>query len=565
MTDLKTAKIAFVLGGLAVSLVGCAIEARDHEKGGAPAVGEQGEPRGEDPGAPSASSERSPAEVAVSEAASDFDREFQAAGAEFDVPAAVLKAIAWTETRYSMVVGEEEHPGHPAAFGVMALSGARLEDGARLANVSVDDAKLVPLANVRAAAALLSSWANEAAIARGEVASWEPVVARYSAIELDTARTQYVRDNVFTAMKKGLGAVSVDTSVYKLFPSEEYGPMNELLAAGPDYPGSIWRASGNYNSRGGTKVGMVIIHTCEGGYSGCWSWLTNPNAQASAHYVVREDGMEITQLVSEANRAWHIAASYNCNNNGGVDCNRNGTSSNNFTVGIEHGGYASQKSFPAGQIEASAKLVCDISKDHAIPRDRFHIVGHGKLQPYDRTDPGPNWPWAQYITRIDEICGTPPTPPPPPDPPTNPPPSSGGEIIIDSNNANNDPTKAKLFVSGNWTPSTNVKPFFGTGYYWADVAAVSDGAEFTFYLPQDETRTVDAYWPAASDRSSSTPFVVFNAQGQRIANVKVDQRTNGSKWNTIGTFAFTAGWNKVVLSRWAGTGAIVVADAVRIR
>jgi hypothetical protein len=34
---------------------------------------------------------------------------------------------------------------------------------------------------------------------------------------------------------------------------------------------------------------------------------------------------------------------------------------------------------------------------------------------------------------------------------------------------------------------------------------------------------------------------------------------------TLGTWNFTAGWNKVVLSRWATPGKVVIADAVRIR
>src|SRR5690606_32510446 len=139
------------------------------------------------------------------------------------------------------------------------------------------------------------------------------------------------------------------------------------------------------------------------------------------------DGKEISQLVTEANRAWHVAASYNCNLNGGTMCGRQGQSVNTFSIGIEHAGYASQKSFPGGQIEASAKLVCDMTKAHGIPRDRFHIVGHGKLQPYNRTDPGPNWPWSSYISRINTLCGSGGTKPPPA-------PSSGG-LVIDSNDA----------------------------------------------------------------------------------------------------------------------------------
>ena len=87
---------------------------------------------------------------------------------------------------------------------------------------------------------------------------------------------------------------------------------------------------------------MVIIHTCEGAYSGCWGWLANSASGVSAHYVVKEDGREISQLVREANRAWHIAATYECSLNGSMECGARATRSNNFTVGIEHAGFASQ-------------------------------------------------------------------------------------------------------------------------------------------------------------------------------------------------------------------------------
>lgn len=294
---------------------------------------------------------------------------------------------------------------------------------------------------------------------------------------------------------------------------------------------------------------MVVIHTCEGTYSGCWGWLTNSSANVSAHYVVKEDGSEISQLVREADRAWHIGASYDCSLNGSVDCWRNGYSSNHFTVGIEHAGYASQSSFPVGQIDASAKLVCDITRDNNIPRDSYHIVAHGRLQPYNRTDPGPNWPWTDYLNRINSYCG------------------SGGTtaITIDSNNNSNDTSKGYIEVSANWSASANVAGYYGTGYWWASTQAVSDGASFWFYLPSNATRTVDAWWTAAWDRSPTAPFIVYDAQGNKLDTVYANQQTNGGKWNTLGTYNFKAGWNRVMLSRWTGTGYVVVADAVRVR
>ena len=47
--------------------------------------------------------------------------------------------------------------------------------------------------------------------------------------------------------------------------------------------------------------------------------------------------------------------------------------------------------------------------------------------------------------------------------------------------------------------------------------------------------------------------------------VKVDMRSNGGKWNELGTWGFAAGWNKVQLSRWAGGSGVVIADALRVR
>ena len=159
-----------------------------------------------------------------------------------------------------------------------------------------------------------------------------------------------------------------------------------------------------------------------------------------------------------ADRAFHVGATYDCGLNGNADCAKNGYSVNHFSVGIEHAGFASQSSFPVGQIDASARLSCDISRDQAIPRDRFHIVAHGTLQPYNRTDPGPNWPWNDYLNRINNHCG-----------------SSGGGLIIDSNNNNNDTSKGYVEASASWTSSANVPGYYGTGYYVASTEAVSDG------------------------------------------------------------------------------------------
>src|SRR5687767_3864085 len=50
-----------------------------------------------------------------------YDALFLAAGAEHDVPPELLKALSFALTGYHMVVGEQEFPGQPTTFGLMAL------------------------------------------------------------------------------------------------------------------------------------------------------------------------------------------------------------------------------------------------------------------------------------------------------------------------------------------------------------------------------------------------------------------------------------------------------------
>ncbi len=146
---------------------------------------------------------------------------------------------------------------------------------------------------------------------------------------------------------------------------------------------------------------------------------------------------------------------------------------------------------------------------------------------------------------------------------TPPPPST--TIIVDNDNANNDASKAKVEYAGTWTASTATPGYHATSYRWAATEQASAPATFSFYLPAAATRTIDAWWVAGGNRSAAAAFIVYNASGTQLATVAKNQQTAGSQWNTLGTYAFTAGWNRVVLSRWQAPGSVVVADAIRVR
>ncbi|MCY1017688.1 N-acetylmuramoyl-L-alanine amidase [Pyxidicoccus sp. MSG2] len=483
-----------------------------------------------------------------------LDALFARAAGEFNVPVNLLKAISYAETRWEFVQGAEEFEGRPAAFGLLALRGKHITEGAALAGVSEAAVRSDALANLRAGAALLSKYAAEAGIDRADLGAWAPVAVRLTDIADPDVQAHYIHNDVYSVLRSGEGAFTPDGKVaVSLEPASVEAkfalPRMQALAAGPDYAASVWHASPNFNARpAGTDVSMVIIHTCEGNYAGCWGWLVNPDAGVSAHYVVNEGGTEISQLVRESSRAWHVGASYDCGLNGSVMCGSNGVSVNHFSVGIEHGGFASQASFPAGQIDASAKLSCDITQGQGIVRDSYHIVAHGRLQPATRTDPGPNWPWSTYISKIKSYCGDGGTP--------------TGAIVVDSNNANNNAANARFSTVGTWTDGYSTG-YYGSGYYYAATEAVSAPAVFEFYLAAAATKTIDAWWVAGTNRAPSAPFIITTSSGN--VTVNVNQQANGSKWNTLGTYAFPAGWNKVQLSRWTTAGYVVMADAIQVR
>lgn len=113
-------------------------------------------------------------------------------------------------------------------------------------------------------------------------------------------------------------------------------------------PPIIWTPSPNYSSRGGQKVRLIVAHDCEGSYAGSVAWFAMAKSQVSAHLVLREDGMQATQMVAFGNKAWHA-------------CNVNP-----YSEGIEAAGYEA-KSFGAPEFDALAALVAWRLHANGIP------------------------------------------------------------------------------------------------------------------------------------------------------------------------------------------------------
>lgn len=502
-----------------------------------------------------------------------LDALFESVAADYDVPMALLQALGHVETRWQMIEGVAEFEDRSAAYGVMGLRGDRLTEAAALADLDVELVKRDPASNIRAAAAWLDARADATELAdRSDIGTWADIVEKWSDLPQDWARAAYVYVEVYPRMREGAveydehGEVRGELEPIEVYPNFTVPPPEPALAAGPDYELSVWRPSPNFSSRPAGTSGaraMIIIHTCEGAYVGCYSWLTSSESGVSAHYVVNSTGSEISQLVNETKKGWHISATYQCSRNQNHECFRNGASSNNFTIGIEHAGFANQASWDDGLIDASARLVCDIARDNGLSIDDVRVVGHGRLQPNNRVDPGPNWPWEKYLDLARQYCDEDQPPPPPPDEDDDPvvPPT---EILIDNDNANNDDDIGWAAISNGWTTSSATPGHHGNNYAFAGAGA-ADGATFWFHLPEAGTRTVDAWWTAGTNRSTTAQFAALDAAGATISTVNADQTKNGSQWREIGTFQFSAGWNRLVLGRPASGTKVVIADGVRIR
>ena len=214
------------------------------------------------------------------------------------------------------------------------------------------------------------------------------------------------------------GFQKYDIDLKEVF-SEHYDMLHspELnFFRGSDYPRAIWDPAPecNYSERNST-VSAVVIHYTEGSYAGCISWFKNCDAQVSAHYVIRSADGQVTQMVREADKAWHARTA------------------NPYTIGIEHEAYGNIWSFFTEEMyQSSADLVRDIcSRIAAVDGHRtFYrdtldngtclnngvhdlggetactkIRGHQHYPDQTHTDPGPYWDWNYYYKLINE--GTP--------------------------------------------------------------------------------------------------------------------------------------------------------------
>ena len=313
--------------------------------------------------------------------------EFLRVSKQTGVPVEYLVGVAYEQSRF--VNNRKENSAWGGRGMMQLVPGQSLLRASRLSGLTEDELGADAAANLLGSALVLAELNTQ-------YGSWDRALAAYGPGELDPEAGLAFARRVLALAEGGVrGSDDQGLSVVldgAYADGESLGQQSSALR--PDYSGANWvgpACGGNYSaaSRGPAQITDVVIHTCQGGFSGCWGWLKNCASGVSAHYVVSSAG-EVVQLVEENDVAYHDGC-FNSN-----------------SVGIEHEGFIDDPNrwFTDAMYCSSAKLVRSICDRNNIPCDRAHVRGHAETPDCsDHTDPGPGWNWKKFMEYVDCGCG----------------------------------------------------------------------------------------------------------------------------------------------------------------
>ena len=174
----------------------------------------------------------------------------------------------------------------------------------------------------------------------------------------------------------------------------------------------IWYPSPHHSARSGS-VRLIVLHTTEGAQTieSLANWFANPSAQVSSHVGAdnKRQGT-IAEYVRRDRAAWAQG-----NYNSASTCIEMCT-----PAGAANGWSRSYWLNSQGWLlDNCAAWIAEEARHYGIPIVKLSaaqaqgsgrgLCGHVDIQPRDRTDPGPGFPWDVVISKA--TGGTPPAPP----------------------------------------------------------------------------------------------------------------------------------------------------------
>lgn len=359
------------------------------------------------------------------------------------VPSGILEAVAFTNTHMVHLTNNTAScSGLPRAYGIMGLhdNGENyfIENGsivAAISGITIQDQKASSEAQIMAYAMAFNHFMQIEVGINGNFHSPQAIKnALYELSEIPDSGivNKLARDmqvySILSFMNNPAMAQSYNFDISFFNLDAVFGTNNHTVLSSPkihftstgiessshvqyeiqhqkstEFGPAIWNpaATCNFSSRSGTPISAITIHTIQGTYAGAISWAQNCASSVSYHYVIRSSDGQVTQMVLEEDKAWHVGTE------------------NPYTIGYEHEGYVDDPSWYTEEMYTSSS---DLSRDitnsgYGIPPLRTfygdatvgtnllggctRIKGHQHYPSQSHTDPGINWNWEKYYRMIN--------------------------------------------------------------------------------------------------------------------------------------------------------------------
>lgn len=322
---------------------------------------------------------------------SSLATEFRSAADEYGVPASLLAAMGYVNTRWDMPPADANvyHKGDVhgwGSYGIMALVQNPFSDtlgkASSLTGLPEETLKTSRAANIRGGAALLAESLGDSQPSKlegfyGAIAgNGEAPGKNYSAVSGVGAGELYARE-ILQTLASGVPEIEVGPGESMSLDARDVGPDFQGFESdyqASDYsfqscsnprPGEVWYPAnrGNYteSNRGKAKINKIVVHCTQGSWIGAVRWFQDRRAKVSAHYVIRSRDGRIAQCVSDRNIAWHAGDWW----------------WNRVSIGIEHEGYFNNRRwFTDRELNSSARLAAFLCHKYNIRPNRNNIVGH---------------------------------------------------------------------------------------------------------------------------------------------------------------------------------------------
>lgn len=223
---------------------------------------------------------------------------------------------------------------------------------------------------------------------------------------------------------------------------------------------------------------------------------------------------------------------------------------NQGNLGISLMGTYSTVAAPEAQLEGLMDAFAWLADEYDIVANGTNIRGHQEWPGQSTSCPGqtvlPKKSMILAGVNLRLEGGTPPPPPPPPVSTT---------VIVDN-------LAASFAASSTWWTSSSQTDRYSTDYKVRETAQLSDTAQWNASLDAGNYE-VFVWYSQGANRATEAPYFVYHQGGS--TKKLVNQRINGGRWVSLGTYAFSAGSaSRVGLSCWTGSGQYVIADAVKL-